>query len=661
MPKTIRFVAAALLCLSVSASLHADVIKLTVEKREPFTDGGVAYEKLTGRFFGELDPRHPLNAIITDIEHAPRNARGRVEYSATFTILKPVDMSKGTGVLVYQVPNRGRANIEGGGYFADFRTRGHVLVASGWQADIRPGPGIESMVTPIARNADGSSITGPVIARIADAAAGTNTQPIIRGRVTGTATPASLDTSKATLTRRMSEGGSRSPLRADEWAFADCAKTPFPGQPDPEKVCLKGGFDPAALYELTYIAKDPPVHGIGFAATRDLVAFLRQGPSESPLGATIRHTIAQGTSQSGNYLRSFLNLGFNQDESKRRVFDGMNPNIAARQLAMNIRFSAPSGAAEMYEPGSEGVLWWSDYTDEARGRKAGSLQSRCQATKTCPKIVETFGSAEFYSLRMSANLVGTRADRDIPLPANVRRYYSPSTRHGGGPGGFAADLPLDRCCSLAPNPNPSSDTNRALMQALVDWVVKDAPPPPSKYPRLDKGDLVPPTQAATGFPLIPGVSLPDGVFVPLYQYDFGPGFRNADVSGVMSLQPPVVRQTLPSLVPRVDADGNEIAGVRSVLLEAPLGTYTGWNPIARGFFKGEIQALGGGFIPFARTKAERLAAGDPRPSLEERYVNHEGYVARVKAAAARGVAERFLLQDDADRIVAQAEKSKVLR
>ena len=258
MPKTIRFVAAALLCLSVSASLHADVIKLTVEKREPFTDGGVAYEKLTGRFFGELDPKHPLNAIITDIEHAPRNARGRVEYSATFTILKPVDMSKGTGVLVYQVPNRGRANIEGGGYFADFRTRGHVLVASGWQADIRPGQGIESMVTPIARNADGSSITGPVIARIADAAAGTNTQPIIRGRVTGTATPASLDTSKATLTRRMSEGGSRSPLRADEWAFADCAKTPFPGQPDPEKVCLKGGFDPAALYELTYIAKDPP-------------------------------------------------------------------------------------------------------------------------------------------------------------------------------------------------------------------------------------------------------------------------------------------------------------------------------------------------------------------------------------------------------------------
>ena len=403
------------------------------------------------------------------------------------------------------------------------------------------------------------------------------------------------------------------------------------------------------------------MHGIGFAATRDLIAFLRQGSTASPLGAAIRHTIAQGNSQSGNYLRSFLNLGFNQDEAGRRVFDGMNPNIAARQLAMNIRFGAPSGAAEMFEPGSEGVLWWADYTDEARGRKAGGLLSRCQATETCPKIVETFGSAEFYSLRLSPNLVGTRADRDIPLPANVRRYYSPSVRHGGGQGGFNVDIPVDGCCMLAANPNPSSDSNRALMHALVDWVVKDAPPPPSRYPRLDRGDLVPPTQAALGFPLIPGVSLPDGVFVPHYEYDFGPGFRNADVSGVVSLQPPVVRQTLPALVPRVDADGNEIAGVRSVLLDAPLGTYTGWNPVARGFFKGQIQALGGGYIPFAKTKAQRLAAGDPRLSLEERYVNHEGYVARVKAAAARAVAERFLLQDDADRIVAQAEKSAVLR
>ena len=661
MARPLRTLSIAGLALAVASTATAEVVKLTVAQRQPMANAKQPYEKLTGRFSGELDPKLPQNALITDIELAPRNARGMVEYSATFTILKPVDMSAATGVLVYQVPNRGRANIEGAGYFADFRGAGHVLVASGWQADIAPGDGIETMTAPIARHADGSSITGTAMARFYDAPAGATTQPIIRGRVTGTATPASLDTTKATLTRRLSEDGARVPIAATAWAFADCAQTPFPGKADPDKLCLKDGFDPASLYELTYTAKDPPVHGIGFAATRDLVAFLRRHDADHPLGTTVRYAIAQGTSQSGNYLRSFLNLGFNQDERKRRVFDGMNPNIAARQLAMNIRFAAPSGAAEMYEPGSEGMLWWEEYTDTARGRKVGGLLTRCRGSNTCPKIVETFGSAEFYSLRASPNLVGTRADKDIPLPANVRRYYMPSTRHGGGGGGFAHEIRIDPCCVLANNPNPSNDTNRALMKALVDWVVSDTPPPPSRYPLLAKGDLAPPGHASTGFPVIPGQPLPDGVFVPLYDYDFGSGFKYADVSGVMALQPPVVRQVLPQVVPKVDADGNEIAGVRSVLLEVPLGTYTGWNPLARGFFKGEIQALGGGYIPFAKTKAQRLASGDPRLSLEERYVTHDAYVARVKDAAKRQVAERFLLQDDADRLIEQAEKSSVLR
>jgi len=661
MPRPLQTLSFAVCALALASAVSAEVVKLSVEKRQPLANPQQPYEKLTGRFYGELDPKLPQNAIITDIELAPRNARGMVEYSATFTVLKPADMSKATGVLVYQVPNRGRANIEGGNYFADFRAAGHVLVASGWQADITPGAGIETMVAPIAHNHDGSSITGPAMARFYDAPAGATTQPIIRGRVTGTATPASFDTTKATLTRRTSEDGARVPIASNAWAFADCAQTPFPGKPDPDKLCLKDGFDAASLYELTYVAKDPPVHGIGFAATRDLIAFLRRHDADHPLGASVRFAIAQGTSQSGNYLRSFLNLGFNQDERKRRVFDGMNPNIAARQLAMNIRFAAPSGAAEMFEPGSEGALWWEDYSDTARSRHASGLLARCRASDTCPKIVETFGAAEFYSLRLSPNLVGTRADKDIPLPANVRRYYSPSTRHGGGAGGFALEIPLDPCCMLAANPNPSNETNRALMKALVDWVVSDTAPPPSRYPTLAKGDLVPPGHASTGFPVIPGQPLPDGVFVPLYDYDFGPAFKYADVSGVMASQPPAVRQVLPQLVPKVDADGNELAGIRSVLLEVPLGTYTGWNPIARGFFKGQIQALGGGYIPFAKTKAQRLEAGDPRLSLEERYGTHDAYVTRVRDAAKRQVAERLLLQEDADRFVEQADKSSVLR
>jgi len=233
MPSPLRTLSFAIGTFVVACSATAEVVKLTVEQRRPLANARQPYEKLTGRFTGELDPRLPQNAVVTDIELAPRNARGMVEYSATFTILKPLDMGKATGVLVYQVPNRGRANLEGGGYFGDFRGAGHVLVASGWQADIAAGAGVEAMVAPIARNPDGSSITGPAMARFYDAPAGATTQPIIRGRVTGTATPASLDTTNATFTRRTSEEGARVPIASNAWAFADCSQTPFPGKPDP--------------------------------------------------------------------------------------------------------------------------------------------------------------------------------------------------------------------------------------------------------------------------------------------------------------------------------------------------------------------------------------------------------------------------------------------
>lgn len=652
--------AAAILFLAIPA--QAEIRRLVVEHTE--TLGG--YQTLTGRAYGEVDPRLPLNAIITDLEFAPRNARGMVEYVATFTIIKPVDMAKASGVLLYFVPNRGRINLTDGGFLADARKQGHVLVASGWQGDLEAADGRETLSVPVARNPDGSSITGRVVARFSDMPANTTTLPILRGGVAGTADPASLDTSKATLTRRASEGSAVVPLRSDDWAFADCSRSPFPGTPDPGKICVKGGFNPAYLYELAYTAKDPKVHGIGFAATRDLNSYLRYGARDDAgtanvLGGRISWAIGQGNSQSGTFLRSFIHLGFNQDEAGRIVFDGSNPNIAARLLAMNIRFAAPSGGAAMYEAGSDGVVWWADYADEARGRPSAGLLDRCRATDTCPKIVETFGSSEFYNLRASPSLVGTRADRDIPLPSSVRRYYFPGVRHGGGPGGFDPKPQQEACCGLAPNPNPSGDTLRALQNALVEWVVKGTLPPPSQYPRLDRGELVSPTQAALGFPTIPGVPLPDGVLTPLYEYDFGPHFNYSDVSGVMTVQPPPIRQVLPTVVPKVDADGNETTGVASVLHQVPLGTYTGWNTVAGGFYKGQIRTNAGGFIPFARSKAERLASGDPRPSLEERYGTHDNYVAKVRAAAERLVRGRYLLQEDAHRLIAQAEASTVLR
>jgi hypothetical protein len=652
------FAVAAMLVASIPG--EARITRLVIENTEAVGQDG--YQKISGHVYGELDPKVPLNAIINDLELAPRNARGMVEYSATFTIIKPVDMTKASGVLLYFVPNRGSINLTGGGFLADARKRGHVLVASGWQGDLAPAAGRETMSVPVARNADGSSITGPVLARFADMAEGATTLPILRGGAPGTADPASLDTSKATLTRRTSESGKIVPMSSADWAFADCGSVPFPGKPDSQKICLKGGFNPAYLYELVYVAKDPKVFGIGFAATRDLNSYLRYGTQDdNPLRGRITSTVSQGNSQSGNFLRSFIHLGFNQDESGRRVFDGSNPNIAARQQAMNFRFAAPSGAAALYEPGSDGVVWWEDYEDEARGRPTAGLLDRCRATETCPKIIETFGSAEFFNLRASAGLVGTRADRDIPLPSNVRRYYFPGVSHGGGPGGFDPNLKPQACCELASNPNPSSDTLRALQTALVDWVVKGELPPPSQYPRLDRGELVAPTQAAMGFPAIPGVPFPDGILTPLYQYDLGPRFNYNDLSGVVTMQPPPIRQILPTVVPRVDADGNEVAGVASVLHQVPLGTYTGWNTNASGFYRGHIRTNTGGFIPFAKTKAERVASGDPRPSLEERYGTHAKYVEQVRAAAERLVRGRYLLQGDADRLIAQAEASKVLK
>jgi len=643
---------------------QARITRLVVERTEMLGSDG--YEKLTGHAYGEIDPKLPLNAIITDLEFAPRNARGMVEYVATITILKPADMTNASGVLLYFVPNRGRVNLTDGGFFTDARKRRHVLVASGWQGDLEPANGIETMSAPVARNPDGSSITGPVLSRFSDMRDGAMTLPILRGGVAGTADPASLDTSQATLTRRTSEDGKIVPLRSSDWAFADCSDVPFPGKPDPRKICLKGGFNPAYLYELVYRAKDPKVYGVGFAATRDLNAYLRYGTQDdtgtaNPVRGRITWTVSQGNSQSGNFLRSFIHLGFNQDETGRTVFDGSNPNIAVRLQGMNYRFAAPSGAAAMYEAGSDGVVWWEDYPDEARHHPTAGLLDRCRATGTCPKIVETFGSSEFYNLRASPDLVGTRADRDIPLPSNVRRYYFPGVSHGGGPGGFDPDPKQQACCELAPNPNPSSYTLRALQMALVDWVVKGELPPPSQYPRLDRGELVAPTQAAMGFPVIPGVPLPDGILTRLYQYDFGPHFHYNDLSGVITIQPPPILQILPTVVPRVDVDGNEVAGVASVLHQVPLGTYTGWNTNASGFYKGHIRTNTGAFIPFAKTKSERLASGDPRLSLEERYGTHEKYVAQVRAATERLVRGRYLLQDDADLLFTQAEASQVLK
>ena len=655
-------------CLVLSpTAVSSQVRRIEITDREAVSGGQAfgpagVYENIKGRVHGEVDPRDARNRVIQDLDSAPRNSRGHVEYVATFSLMKPVAAERASGVLMYSVVNRGNGAPTPG-------PEGHLSLVSGWQGEVAPTATNQTIQVPAAKGPGGAAITGPVLARFFDLPAGTTTAPIRIGSM-GSAfyPPDTLDTASATLSFHRSETprgeiGGAGTVPATDWAFADCRTVPFPGTPDPSRVCLKGGFDAALVYEIVYTAKDPLVLGIGLAATRDIVSFFRYAAADAeghanPVANVVRHAIGVGQSQSGNFLKTFVHLGFNADLAGRIVFDGVMPLIAARQTPMNFRFAAPGGAATLYEPGSEPVVWWGRYADATRGRPAASLLDRCTASRTCPKVVEVISSAEFWGLRMSPGLVGTDAVADIPLPDNVRRYYSTGTTHGGGQGGFTLEQRAGGRCVLPANPNSMAETIRALTQALVDWVAKGTPPPPSRYPRIADGTLVAATRAATGFPTIPGVGFGD-VNVVL-DYDFGTSLNYDDLTGVITRQPPVVTRVLPTLVPAVDGDGNERAGVASVLHQAPLGTYLGWNVQASGFFKGGLCGFQGGYVPFARTRAQRDVSRDPRLSLEERYGTQEGYVCAARRAAHTLVRDRYLLPGDAERLVADAAKSALL-
>lgn len=669
-----RKIASAAVLTLLSAALAtpsaaAEITRIEIESRQPlpglFGAAG-AYEVVRGQAYGDLDPADARNAVITDLAFAPRNAWGRVEYSATFALTKPVDMTLASGVLIYDVPNRGFTLPLAGD------PDGHVHLVSGWQGDLAPSPVQQTLTVPVAHNADGSAITGPILARFIDMAADTKSLPI-QGGITGIVTwrrptPVSLDTTAAQLVRKRDDADPGELVASTDWAFADCAETAFPGRADPASLCVKDGFDPAYAYELTYTGQDPLVLGIGLAAVRDLNVFFRDATSSevalNPVAGLIRRTVGIGYSQSGNFLRSFVNLGFNTAPGGGRVFDAIMPIIAARQVPLNVRFGVPGGTAEIYEPGSEGVVWWADHEDRSRGLPRAGLLSRCTEADDCPKVFDVFGSAEFWGLRKSPDLIGPDAVQDIEAPANVRRYYLPSITHGGGVGGFPTDiaaLPRVPTCDLPANPNPASYTIRALTRRLIDWVEEETEPPASVSPTLAEGDLVEPTAEAMGFPRIPGQPAPDGKSNPLMVYDFGPQFRAVDLSGVLSLQPPERLRTVAVRVPRVDADGNETAGVPSVQARVPLGSYLGWNVRSTGYYAGQGCGFMGGYIPFATTRAEREVSGDPRRSLEERYGDHDAFVAQVRRAAEQMISEGFLLADDAATIVKQAEDSDVLR
>lgn len=668
-----RFVLWTLL-VTVARPTSADVVRIVVTSRAVVFNGqsfGQAgpYEDIRGTAVGEIDPRDPRNAVITDITLAPRNARGMVEYRTTFTLRTPVDPSRAAGVLLYNVVNRGNHNgpdvfhVGGDPGDAFLYRMGHAILWSGWQGDLpiaSVSPSQEGIDVPIARHPDGSSVTGRVWARFTNVPPGSTTAalPGVRGRM-----PLTLETSAAKLVSVESEtpDGVKHgvvTIADTDWAFADCRTVPFPGTPDFEHLCLKNGFDSSRLYELVYTAKDPYVLGVGMAAVRDVVSFFRYAAADAngavnPAAGRFHHVIAMGNSQSGRFAKAFLNLGFNEDEHGRIVWDGLNTRIAGMLGGFNVRFAQPGDIAELYDPGAEGPLWWGDYEDRARGRSAWGILHRCGAVGRCPKITETYGGPEMWYSHAGVGIAGTEGREDLPLPENVRRYYHPGTAHGGGRGGFLLGAPSVTPGVFANNPNPQKETDRALYVALVEWVLHGTLPPPSAYPRVSDGTLVAASSEAIGWPAIPNAPRPDGVLNPVLDYDYGPGYRYTDSSGVVETVPPIIRRVIPTLVPKGDSDGNEIAGVRSLLLRVPLGTYTSWNPIPAGPLKGRERSLAAGYVPFAKTRAEREASGDPRPSVRERYRSFDDYYAAASRHAAELVARRFLLPEDAERLLSQ--------
>jgi hypothetical protein len=673
---------------------EARITRIVIDRMEWPTYGGESfgdvgqYEKLVGRAFGEVDPRDPLNAIIQDIELAPKNARGMVEYMTDIYIIKPMDMAKGNGALSYNIVNRGgkgylNIGVTGGdeptGAGDGFlEKRGFTTVWSGWESTILRTDGRLSIDVPVARNRDGSEITGRVrteyVRRTPIAS-----QPLSEAQYTsGTKVyeAVSLDNTTATLTKRVREKDPREPVPHSDWAFADCSSVAFPGVPSTEHICLKDGFDTNHIYELIYTAKNPLVLGLGWAAMRDLTSFFKHEAEDdfgtpNPLylkekphhwkrhhceGRHGIHTaLIWGTSQSGNALRNFLHLGFNEDEEGRIVFEGAHPIVAAGQQPLNVRFGQPGRApfehVDHLFPRYEGPLSWMPMRDPFR-KRTGWILERCTKSNTCPKIVQTNVSADYWNHRTSAATTDALGRRDLPMPGNVRMYLASSAPHSAG-SGMAYWVKYPR------NPNNRIYVLRANFIALYEWVAKGKKPPKSEIPLLRDGTLVPPEEL--NWPAVPGVTY-TGLVNTFPLLDFGPEFRHDDVSGIISEHPPIlVGPEYPIFVPQVDEDGNDIAGIRSNKMLAPIGTYTGFNYRAAGYSEWAQADNLGIFIPFAKTLAERLATGDPRLSLEERYGTHEGYVATVRAAAEDLVKKRNLLPEDAATLIAEAEASDVLR
>lgn len=686
MKRTIFFAVVGLVWSTFAPALsEARVVRIVVEQKRVVADGKTfgeagAYERLDGTAYFEIDPRDPLNAVIVNLDRAPKTPKGVVSFSSPFFILKPVDMSRGNGKILYGVNNRGNkldyAWRTMGGPFsnnnplatADFGDAlllrlGYTFVDAGWQGNVAPGNDRLRPNLPVATQPDGRPIVARIRVEYADAEA--FTLPLEGSANFRAYETADTDTTHALLTVRNAVGGPRTPVAPTAWTFGRCETGKTALVATTTDICLFDGFKRDRIYELSYSAKNPLVMGLGYVVTRDIASFLRyqtrdEADTPNPLALSttnvgIRRAYGSGISSTGMYMRDFLYLGFNEDESHRKAFDAIQIIIpGTHRLLANVEFADPNTYSRQdvwhdslsysYPP-----LTFAVTTDPISGIRDGILKRPA----TDPLVFQVDSANEFWQMNASLNVHDGRG-QPVPIPDNVRLYFASSFQHGGV-AGLLNPPGSNALCELPTQGNGWAPTLRALLVALDDWADRGVTPPASNYPSLQGKTLVSLAEARAAFPAIPGVRFPTALN-ELSLPNFGAGLK--PTGGRLTQLPPALGTRYAVFVPKPDRDGLDVAGIRPVEVAAPRSTLTGWNVRASGRREAELCGLSGAFIPFANTRAEREAKKDPRLSLEERYGNQTGFVKAVEEATRRLVKERFLLQEDADRYIQAAGKSQ---
>jgi hypothetical protein len=648
----------------VASTAFAEVERLEVLRRESFAGGqgfGTVgpYEKLVGRLHYRVDPRNPANARIVDVKLAPVGPDGWIHFSGDFILLKPVDPAKGNHRLLYEVNNRGglamlpRFNLAvgtndpttaehaGNGFLL---RQGYTLLWSAWNWDVLPGGDRLQIELPVATDG-GAPITGRVLSEIT-VERRSQSEPLAWGtsRCYPVADPAATD---SVLTVRDSDTAPRETIGRDQWRFA--REQAGKAVPDSTYLWLDGGFTPGRLYELVYTARDPRVVGLGLAAIRDAIAFFRYSWS-----GDIEKAYIFGISQSGRVIQHMIWQGFHVDERQRMVFDAAMPHVpGGGKGSFNHRFAQttrhPSEFEDHQVPADFFPFVAGPQTDPVTGA-TGDVLAVAKSLGKVPLVMYTDTSSEYWVRSASLLHTDVTGTRDVELDPHVRVYFITGGQHQN-----TRSAAVSSVYEHPGNPLDHSAPLRALLVALDRWATAGTLPPASEYPRLDRGELVTAAQHKASFPAIPGARHP-GVLLEPARLDFGPRFWT---KGIADIVPPRVGPKYVTLVPAVDADGNERAGIKTPDLAVPLGTYMGWNPRrAETGGPNHLARWSGSFFAFAPTDAARTASGDPRPSVEARYPTREIYVAKVRAAAESLMARRLLLQEDVDAYVERATQTE---